>query len=237
MDTSNKYLFNHNNYIRTKKINKKDIKLLEKEEKKKRYDLDERKRKKNNELLKSLMSHREEFIKFHKNKKFEIIKLQKAIKNYYELIELKKDKEDLKNETKRIQLLKTNNIDEYMKLINETKNQRLHYLLNQTDNYIKQINTMIEQQRMLIGTESNQNRYSNEVHNENAMKVDEDESKTNDVNQNATKNYMTTTHRVIESVIQPKLLKGGDLKEYQLSGLQWLVSLYNNNLNGILAGK
>jgi SNF2 family DNA or RNA helicase len=31
------------------------------------------------------------------------------------------------------------------------------------------------------------------------------------------------------------MLVGGDLKEYQLAGLQWLVSLYNNNLNGILA--
>jgi SNF2 family DNA or RNA helicase len=31
------------------------------------------------------------------------------------------------------------------------------------------------------------------------------------------------------------MLQGGDLKEYQLAGLQWLVSLYNNNLNGILA--
>ena len=28
---------------------------------------------------------------------------------------------------------------------------------------------------------------------------------------------------------------GGDLKEYQLSGVQWMVSLYNNGLNGILA--
>jgi ATP-dependent helicase STH1/SNF2 len=31
------------------------------------------------------------------------------------------------------------------------------------------------------------------------------------------------------------MLRGGDLKEYQLGGLQWMVSLYNNNLNGILA--
>ena len=36
-------------------------------------------------------------------------------------------------------------------------------------------------------------------------------------------------------MIQPHSLKGGDLKEYQIAGLQWLVSLYNNNLNGILA--
>jgi hypothetical protein len=30
-------------------------------------------------------------------------------------------------------------------------------------------------------------------------------------------------------------LVGGDLKEYQLAGLQWMISLYNNKLNGILA--
>jgi SNF2 family DNA or RNA helicase len=31
------------------------------------------------------------------------------------------------------------------------------------------------------------------------------------------------------------MLNGGKLKNYQLSGLQWLISLYNNSLNGILA--
>jgi len=31
------------------------------------------------------------------------------------------------------------------------------------------------------------------------------------------------------------MLLGGQLKAYQLRGLEWLVSLYNNNLNGILA--
>ncbi len=37
---------------------------------------------------------------------------------------------------------------------------------------------------------------------------------------------------------QPKLLRppaGAKLREYQMVGLQWMVSLYNNHLNGILA--
>jgi len=43
-------------------------------------------------------------------------------------------------------------------------------------------------------------------------------------------------HTVIETVTeQSSLLCGGSLKEYQIKGLEWLVSLYNNNLNGILA--
>ena len=43
------------------------------------------------------------------------------------------------------------------------------------------------------------------------------------------------THAVGEEVRQPKCLVGGRLKEYQLAGLTWLVSLHNNRLNGILA--
>ncbi|CAI5758441.1 unnamed protein product [Candida verbasci] len=40
----------------------------------------------------------------------------------------------------------------------------------------------------------------------------------------------TTTHR-----LQPILVTGGTLKNYQLEGLEWLVTLYQNGLNGILA--
>ncbi|KAG7666267.1 IRC5 [[Candida] subhashii] len=37
------------------------------------------------------------------------------------------------------------------------------------------------------------------------------------------------------SIQQPKLLSGATLKDYQLDGLEWLVTLYQNGLNGILA--
>ncbi len=48
--------------------------------------------------------------------------------------------------------------------------------------------------------------------------------------------YYKLVHDVEEKVTeQPALLSGGALKDYQIAGLQWMVSLYNNNLNGILA--
>jgi SNF2 family DNA or RNA helicase len=34
---------------------------------------------------------------------------------------------------------------------------------------------------------------------------------------------------------QPSILQGGELRSYQIEGLQWMLSLFNNNLNGILA--
>ncbi|EDV22372.1 uncharacterized protein TRIADDRAFT_58909 [Trichoplax adhaerens] len=50
------------------------------------------------------------------------------------------------------------------------------------------------------------------------------------------KNYYSIAHMHQEEVReQPKMLINGTLKYYQLQGLEWLVSLLNNSLNGILA--
>ncbi|KAL8138466.1 hypothetical protein V2J09_004467 [Rumex salicifolius] len=48
--------------------------------------------------------------------------------------------------------------------------------------------------------------------------------------------YYTLAHAVNERVLrQPSRLRAGTLRDYQLVGLQWMLSLYNNKLNGILA--
>ena len=43
-----------------------------------------------------------------------------------------------------------------------------------------------------------------------------------------------STMPAASTVSQPQMFKG-QLKEYQLKGLQWLVNLYDQGLNGILA--
>ena len=53
---------------------------------------------------------------------------------------------------------------------------------------------------------------------------------------NSSSVYYKITHSINDEVTQqPKMLKGGEMKGYQIYGLNWMVSLYNNNLNGILA--
>lgn len=53
---------------------------------------------------------------------------------------------------------------------------------------------------------------------------------------NSSKVYYKITHSITEEITeQPHMLVGGKLKQYQMFGLNWMVSLYNNNLNGILA--
>ncbi|XP_026849345.1 ATP-dependent helicase brm isoform X2 [Drosophila persimilis] len=61
-------------------------------------------------------------------------------------------------------------------------------------------------------------------------KVEDDEYKTEE------QTYYSIAHTIHEKVYeQAAIMVNGQLKEYQIKGLEWLVSLYNNNLNGILA--
>ncbi|CAB3380987.1 Hypothetical predicted protein [Cloeon dipterum] len=76
---------------------------------------------------------------------------------------------------------------------------------------------------------------NDEEHNKKPMhkaKVEDDEYKKNSEEQT----YYSIAHTIGEEVKeQASILVNGNLKEYQIKGLEWLVSLYNNNLNGILA--
>lgn len=112
----------------------------------------------------------------------------------------------------------------YIEYIKETKNEKIKNLLNQTNNFLKQLGAKVLLQK---GENPNPNEDA------------ELENKEEDLIQNfdhANKTYYNLTHSISEEItIQPTILKGGELKHYQLIGLQWLVSLYNNNLNGILA--
>ncbi|XP_030387339.1 ATP-dependent helicase brm isoform X2 [Scaptodrosophila lebanonensis] len=63
-----------------------------------------------------------------------------------------------------------------------------------------------------------------------SAKVEDDEYRTEE------QTYYSIAHTIHEKVTeQASIMVNGQLKEYQLKGLEWLVSLYNNNLNGILA--
>lgn len=35
--------------------------------------------------------------------------------------------------------------------------------------------------------------------------------------------------------VQPSVIKGGQMRKYQMEGLNWLIHLYDNGINGILA--
>src|SRR4051794_33906157 len=67
--------------------------------------------------------------------------------------------------------------------------------------------------------------------NEESFEVEEETSASNDnaIQQDDDIKNLTIPAR------QPHLVTGGILRDYQLTGVEWLVSLYDNGLNGILA--
>lgn len=63
-------LLAYRNFYRTRKQMRRDVKAWEKEDRRRRLELEDRRKKKALEYHKALLSHREDFFRFHKNKKF-----------------------------------------------------------------------------------------------------------------------------------------------------------------------
>jgi ATP-dependent helicase STH1/SNF2 len=109
-------------------------------------------------------------------------------------------------------------MESYILLLEGTKNQKIKELLDQTNKFLKQLGAKVLVQK---GEKPNEH--------------DDVEIKEEIGIMNANKVYYNLTHSIMEQVTkQPSLLTGGTLKHYQLVGLQWLVSLYNNNPNHII---
>jgi ATP-dependent helicase STH1/SNF2 len=199
-------------YRRTKRQTRKEIRAYEKELMRLATHREQQKTKQYKVYMTAVLEHREAFTKFHRMKRSDAAKAARAVRSHLELLAIKAEKEEDKAERRRIQALKANDMEAYTKLVEETKNERLKYLLEQTDRYIDEISVKIRMQKISRGDGDDE--------------VERDGSKPN---------YFLSAHCKSEDVRQPRMLIGGELKEYQLEGLKWLVSLYNNNLNGILA--
>eukprot|EP01022_Parablepharisma_sp_SALTPOND_P021983 TRINITY_DN43_c0_g1_i1.p1 TRINITY_DN43_c0_g1~~TRINITY_DN43_c0_g1_i1.p1 ORF type:complete len:1112 (+),score=159.57 TRINITY_DN43_c0_g1_i1:1539-4874(+) len=238
-------------YVRPRStIDKREAKLLEKYEQRMRNWQHEKKQLSRKKFMEELLVHYKEFMDFHK-KKQNVLK-KRAIGAKAFLDNLKKHVEDGKDkdEAERMKMLEAGEMDKYLEMVNSAKNSRVLEILAQTNKYLEQLGAKVEKQK-----KENQ-LFSNEILDQGMIEeVGAGENEKEDVNmlevgddnlteserikkeiQRGTRMYYALTHTINEEVVEdPKLLKGGKLKNYQLQGLQWLVSLYNNNLNGILA--
>ncbi|EGC35551.1 hypothetical protein DICPUDRAFT_55110, partial [Dictyostelium purpureum] len=162
------------------------------------------------DFLGQIMNHSKEFKEFHANKMTRIKKMTKRVTNYFVLLEKKEQQQREKEERERLRALKTNDESKYLKLLEQTKNQRLRELFDQTNEFLDKISHLLQREKVSI--------------------IEQEE------NEEAAHSYYSKAHSILEDIIeQPQILEGGKLKPYQMQGLQWMVSLYNNKLNGILA--
>lgn len=343
-DTTLETAVNIKAYKRTKRQGLREARATEKLEKQQKLEAERRRRQKHQEYLTAVLQHGKELKEFHRNNQVSVLKyinntlkivyililycdfqakivrLNKAVLLYHANAEREQKKEQERIEKERMRRLMAEDEEGYRKLIDQKKDKRLAFLLQQTDEYIANLTEMVKQHKteqrrkmreqrikrkvqqrsddpssgpapdarvsvmetatgntltgedaplasqlqawldahpgweeVIEDGDSEEDNHEEEgttaakkegIKDEAALpeevipeiiqkaKAEDDEYKTDD----GEKNYYSIAHTIHEKVTdQATILVNGRLKEYQIKGLEWLVSLYNNNLNGILA--
>ncbi|XP_016434842.2 putative ATP-dependent DNA helicase CHR12 [Nicotiana tabacum] len=151
----------------------------------------------------------------------------------------------------RLQALKADDQEAYMKMVEESKNERLTMLLGKTNELLGRLGAAVQRQKdadhdgiePMEGSDAEMAPSKTGTPGQSLPEEEKDvldneptrDVKTSDLLEGQRK-YNSAVHSIQEKVTeQPAMLQGGELRPYQLEGLQWMLSLFNNNLNGILA--
>lgn len=124
-----------------------------------------------------------------------------------------------------------------MRMVEESKNERLTTLLSRTDDLLQRLGAMVQKQKDAEPEDAFILKKDKPLrgHPKDDASAPEAGAKKRDLLEGQ-RQYNSAVHSIEEKVtVQPRMLQGGQLREYQIEGLQWMLSLYNNNLNGILA--
>ncbi|DAZ92971.1 TPA: hypothetical protein N0F65_006292 [Lagenidium giganteum] len=211
-------------FRRRRPLSRVELQSDEKEKRKRSVALEKKRRSDHQLYLKAILNHSRDFFTYHKNVKLQIAKSAKGVKAFVDQKVSKAEREEDRQEKLRLKALKANDMDAYSKLVAEAKNERLTYLLSQTNGYLDSIRKLVRQHK--------DKHHAADVVPQRKPRVLEDGTVAEEDDDDL--DYLEIASKG-ELPRQPMMLVGGDLKEYQLRGLQWMVSLYDNHLNGILA--
>ncbi|KAI0271595.1 SNF2 family N-terminal domain-containing protein [Gloeopeniophorella convolvens] len=221
---------NRSDFRRIRKPTLRDTHTTETLERKQRIDRERRAKQKHVEQLSIICAHGREVLSVNRSAQDRVIRLGKAVLSFHAHAEREEQKRIERISKERLKALKADDEEAYMKLIDTAKDTRITHLLKQTDSYLDSLAQAVMAQQ----DENNPVEYTEEATSEETFGAHKSFDDPQD--DKGKIDYYAVAHRVKEKVTkQPSLLIGGTLKEYQLKGLQWMVSLYNNRLNGILA--
>ncbi|EPS42286.1 hypothetical protein H072_3739 [Dactylellina haptotyla CBS 200.50] len=219
---------NRSMFRRMKKQSLREARITEKLEKQQKEQRANREKQKRDEYLRAVLNHSKDvvgsFVMGTKAQKF-----GRMMQSHHAFMEKEEQKRIERTAKQRLQALKANDEEAYLKLLDQAKDTRITHLLKQTDGFLKNLAQAVKtQQQDAHEKYGRPEGYVSEDEESEEEEEDEESSKKVD--------YYSVAHRIKETVTeQPSILVGGKLKDYQIKGLQWMVSLFNNNLNGILA--
>ncbi|CAN8097446.1 unnamed protein product [Discula destructiva] len=219
---------NRSQYRRLKKQSVREARITEKLEKQQRDAREHREKKRHSDFLSAVFTHRHDILSTGSNQQNKMTKMGKLMYQHHFNIEKEEQKRIERTAKQRLQALKANDEEAYLKLLDQAKDTRITHLLKQTDGFLHQLAASVKAQQRAAAE-----RFGNE---NGEFLEDESEEEEEDEENRSKIDYYAVAHKVKEEVTeQATMLVGGRLKEYQVKGLQWMISLYNNSLNGILA--
>jgi ATP-dependent helicase STH1/SNF2 len=219
-------------YRRVKKQSLREARITEKLEKQQRDARESKEKKKHSDFLNSIVHQATKMKQAAHQQQQRYQNLGRSIRIQHTNLEKEELKRVERTAKQRLQALRANDEETYLKLLGQAKDTRITHLLKQTDGFLNQLAASVKAQQRTARTNYNRNLPEPESEEE----VDDDEDGDPTKKTGAAMDYYEVAHRNKEEVTQQSSnLVGGTLKEYQIKGLQWMISLYNNNLNGILA--
>jgi ATP-dependent helicase STH1/SNF2 len=222
-------------FRRIRKPTLRDARVTEAAERKQRLERERRAKQKHLDYLRIICQHGIQTINDKRNNLTKVQRLGRGISKFHTETEKEEQKRIERVSKERLRALKNDDEEAYLKLIDTAKDTRITHLLKQTDQYLDSLAQAVVSQQAEAG--GRPMAPANFVEIEGI--VDETTfgaSRMDDGDEKGKVDYYRVAHRISEKIdAQPRMLSGGSLKEYQLKGLQWMVSLYNNKLNGILA--
>ncbi|BBG93235.1 P-loop containing nucleoside triphosphate hydrolases superfamily protein [Prunus dulcis] len=201
------------------------IKQLEKFEQKMKEERQKRIRERQKEFFGEIEVHKERLDDAFKIKRERWKVFNKYAKEFHKRKErIHREKID-RIQREKINLLKINDVEGYLRMVQDAKSDRVKQLLKETEKYLQKLGSKLRDAKAV------------------AMELEVLLRRVSLVVKMKMKHYMESNekyylmaHSIKENIAkQPSILNGGKLREYQMNGLRWLVSLYNNHLNGILA--
>ncbi|KAL4387085.1 hypothetical protein GQ457_09G023060 [Hibiscus cannabinus] len=211
------------------------IKQLEKYEQKMKEERQKRIRERQKEFFSEIEVHKERLDDVFKVRRERWKGFNRYVKEFHKRKErIHREKID-RIQREKINLLKINDVEGYLRMVQDAKSDRVKQLLKETEKYLQKLGSKLQDAKTIT------NRFENNmdevrtfsfVENDTAVENEDDAKHYLESNEK----YYLMAHSIKENISeQPTFLKGGKLREYQMNGLRWLVSLYNNHLNGILA--
>ncbi|XP_062108563.1 chromatin structure-remodeling complex protein SYD [Humulus lupulus] len=215
------------------------VKQLEKFEQKMKEERQKRIRERQKEFFGEIEVHKERLDDVFKFKRERWKVFNKYAKEFHKRKErIHREKID-RIQREKINLLKINDVEGYLRMVQDAKSDRVKQLLKETEKYLQKLGSKLQEAKSMTSRfeqEMDETGTAGIVDKGESAIENEDESDQAKHYLESNEKYYMMAHSIKESIAeQPSILQGGKLREYQMNGLRWLVSLYNNHLNGILA--